>query len=102
MNAVATMTPEPKYLTMKKIQSGTPMLLCRFARTGNKAPEKSAFMQLSIDLQMHIHTQPRADKDDKYGRNSQIQLAIILVASFARRSKFVHIEGNVSINDPRD
>jgi len=31
MNAVAMMTPEPKYFAMKNAHAGTPMPLCRFA-----------------------------------------------------------------------
>ena len=38
MKAVATMTPEPKYLAMKKAHSGTPTPRCRSAKTGNTAP----------------------------------------------------------------
>lgn len=38
--AVATMTPEPKYLATKKIQLGTPKPLFFAAKTGNKAPRE--------------------------------------------------------------
>ena len=38
MNAVATMTPEPKYLAMKKGQSGILTPLLRRAQTGKTVP----------------------------------------------------------------
>ena len=38
MNAVATITPDPKYLQMKKTHSGTFIPLCLFAKTGKVAP----------------------------------------------------------------
>jgi len=38
MKAVAMMTPEPKYLAMKKAHSGTPTPRCLAAYTGNAAP----------------------------------------------------------------
>lgn len=37
-NAVATMTPDPKYLQIKKTHSGTLSPLCRFAKMGKVAP----------------------------------------------------------------
>ena len=38
MNAVAMMTPDPKYFAMKKAQSGTPVPGWRAAKTGKHAP----------------------------------------------------------------
>ena len=38
MNAVAIMTPEPKYFATKNAQSGRPTPRCRLAYTGNAAP----------------------------------------------------------------
>ena len=38
MNAVAMITPDPKYLATKNAHSGTPTLLCLYAKTGNTAP----------------------------------------------------------------
>ena len=38
MNAVATMTPDPKYLATKNAHAGTPTPLCLAANTGNHAP----------------------------------------------------------------
>lgn len=40
MNAVATMTPDPKYFAMKNAHSGTPTPLCLAANTGNHVPRK--------------------------------------------------------------
>lgn len=40
MKAVATMTPEPKYLAMKKAHDGTPTPWCLAAKTGNHVPRK--------------------------------------------------------------
>lgn len=39
MNAVATITPEPKYFAMKKAHDGTPTPRCRAANTGNHVPK---------------------------------------------------------------
>lgn len=39
MNAVAMMTPDPKYLQMKKHQLGTLMLVDLAAMIGKRAPE---------------------------------------------------------------
>ena len=41
MNAVAMMTPEPKYLQMKNTHRGTFMLFDLAAMMGNSAPEIS-------------------------------------------------------------
>lgn len=41
MNAVAMMTPEPKYLVMKKAKGGTLILFVRAAAMGNRAPANS-------------------------------------------------------------
>lgn len=38
MNAVARMTPDPKYLAMKKAQDGTPTPGFLAAKTGNHVP----------------------------------------------------------------
>jgi len=40
MNAVARMTPDPKYLAMKKAQEGTPTPGFLAAKTGNHVPRK--------------------------------------------------------------
>ena len=39
MNAVAMMTPDPKYFAMKKAHSGTWTPLWRPAKTGKTAPD---------------------------------------------------------------
>ena len=41
MNAVAMMTPEPKYLVMKKAKGGTLILFVRAAAIGSRAPAHS-------------------------------------------------------------
>jgi hypothetical protein len=38
MNAVAMMTPDPKYLQAKNTHSNAVPLVCFFAKTGNQAP----------------------------------------------------------------
>lgn len=40
MNAVAIITPLPKYFAMKKAHPGIPTLWCLAAKTGNQAPRK--------------------------------------------------------------
>lgn len=49
MKAVATMTPEPKYLAMKKAHSGTPMPLCLPAYTGKTAPIADPTMMTKME-----------------------------------------------------
>ena len=70
MNAVAIITPDPKYLAMKKANSGTftPLFLC--AKMGKTAPADSQSMQLIVEDSELSHTKHGACHDDKDGRNS--------------------------------
>lgn len=40
MNAVAMMTPDPKYLATKKVHAGTSLVLARLAKVGKMAPSE--------------------------------------------------------------
>lgn len=49
INAVAMMTPDPKYFAMKKTQFGTSLCLLRFAITGKTAPKVDATRMTKMD-----------------------------------------------------
>jgi hypothetical protein len=49
MNAVARITPDPKYFAMKKAQEGTPTPGFLAAKTGNHVPRKDPTRMTKMD-----------------------------------------------------
>jgi hypothetical protein len=66
MKAVATMTPEPKYLAMKKAHEGTPAPGCLAAKTGNHEPRKDPTRMTKID---EMRTPMRPSKSFSEGQS---------------------------------
>jgi len=84
MNAVAIMTPEPKYFAMKKAHSGTPTPRCRPAYTGNAAPVVLS-ADSKVDRLLCLHTEQRPDQYDEDGRYTQTYPSIVAIAGVAGR-----------------
>lgn len=49
MNAVATITPDPKYFAIKNVHDGKPAPLCLEAKTGNHAPKSEPTRMTKTD-----------------------------------------------------
>ena len=83
MKAVAIMTPDPKYLAMKKAHSGTPTPLCRRAKTGKAAPMEQSIPEQKTRFLDPVRTEQGTDQDDKDSRNPHADSTVVLIASFA-------------------
>ena len=76
------MTPEPKYLAMKKSDSGIPSCRLRLANTGNTAP---VVCQLDPALCMakQVRTERGSNHDNEDGRDADPHASIVFVGSNA-------------------
>ncbi len=82
MNAVAIMTPEPKYFAMKKAHSGTPTPRCRPTYTGNAAPV-ALLADKKLGRLLSLLTEQRPDQDDEDGRYTQTYPSVVTIAGVA-------------------
>ena len=71
MNAVAMMTPEPKYFAMKNAHSGIPTPRWRDAKTGNAAPVIIRDHGKCMTGQAAEHTKQGTDQYDEDGRDTK-------------------------------
>lgn len=77
MNAVARMTPEPKYLAMKKAQDGTPTPGFLAAKTGNHVPRNDPTrMTKMAEMRMPM----RPSKSLSVGQSDMIALFSVVLA----------------------
>lgn len=92
MNAVAMMTPEPKYLAKKKAYSMYLLFDLRRANMGKPAPD---LYELHLTRPEHSKlTKSRADENHEYRRHPRADAAVEVVSNLAGRSSAGDIAQN--------
>lgn len=82
MKAVETMTPEPKYFTMKNAILGMCMFFALAAAMGRSAPARVLATNMDV-VYVKRHTKHGAEADDEDGRDTQAHAAIVVVSNAA-------------------